>query len=346
MQVVRIRDRYLRVERDAWAVDLHLRWLRHNDDADRHPTTGERIVDSADLPDELAVAAAALDGDALRVTWAHDGRTSTYPLAWLRAHAPARGAEVEPPPADVAALELDGRAPDAIIEALARIDARGAAILRGGVADPAYTEPLIDALAARGLAVVGTHFGRIEDLRTDNTTNAHTDQLGYTDAPIDLHTDQPFLDRPPRYQLLHAIRAADEGGDSLIADARAAFRYLAATDRDAAHRLATTPVEFHRKQRAFERAVTAPIVVDEPPRFQVRSSYFTLAPFHLPLAELDAWYRAYDRFTRLVRDPRHHYRFALAPGDALLYDNHRVLHGRTGFRGPRWIRGVYFDPGT
>ena len=47
---------------------------------------------------------------------------------------------------------------------------------------------------------------------------------------------------------------------------------------------------------------------------------------------------------RLVRDRRHHYRFQLAPGDALLYDNHRVLHGRTGFRGPRWVRGVYFDP--
>ena len=34
--------------------------------------------------------------------------------------------------------------------------------------------------------MVETHFGRIEDLRTDNTTNQNTDQLGYTDAAINL----------------------------------------------------------------------------------------------------------------------------------------------------------------
>ena len=35
---------------------------------------------------------------------------------------------------------------------------------------------------------------------------------------------------------------------------------------------------------------------------------------------------------------------ALSPGDFLLYDNHRILHGRTAFRGARWVRGIYFDP--
>ena len=348
---VLVRDRYLRLEVDAWIADFHLRWLRHNDDTDRHVITGERTVDSAELPDELAVSAATIADDALRVTWRHDGRTSVFPLAWLRAHAYAVARrEVPPPPSDVADLELDARAPlDEVLAAtLARVADRGAAILRAhgapGTATPEHTEALIAALDGRALRVIGTHFGRIEDLRTDNTTNANTDQLGYTDAPIELHTDQPFLDHPPRYQLLHAVRAADVGGDSLIADARAAFRYLQATDPDAAARLTATPVVFHRRQRAFERVVTAPIIVDTPDRFAVRSSYFTLAPFQVPFADVEAWYRAYDRFGRLVRDPRHHYRFQLAPGDALLYDNHRVLHGRTGFRGPRWVRGVYFDP--
>jgi gamma-butyrobetaine dioxygenase/trimethyllysine dioxygenase len=58
---------------------------------------------------------------------------------------------------------------------------------------------------------------------------------------------------------------------------------------------------------------------------------------------MEAWYRAWDRFARLVRDRASQYRFTLAPGDALLYDNHRMLHARTPFRGPRWVRGVYFD---
>ena len=86
------------------------------------------------------------------------------------------------------------------------------------------TEALIDALAAEGLSVRSTHFGRIEDLRTDNTTNQNTDQLGYTDAPVELHTDQPFIDAPPRYQLLHAMRArgiADEHLEALFVRASA-----------------------------------------------------------------------------------------------------------------------------
>jgi gamma-butyrobetaine dioxygenase/trimethyllysine dioxygenase len=57
-----------------------------------------------------------------------------------------------------------------------------------------------------------------------------------------------------------------------------------------------------------------------------------------------AWYRALARFTALVREPRHQYRVLLAPGDFVLYDNHRMLHARAAFEGPRWMRGVYFDP--
>jgi len=68
-----------------------------------------------------------------------------------------------------------------------------------------------------------------------------------------------------------------------------------------------------------------------------------MAPHQLPFERMEEWYRAYDRFARLVRDPRHQLRFALRPGDFLLYDNHRMLHARTAFRGPRWVRGIYFD---
>jgi gamma-butyrobetaine dioxygenase/trimethyllysine dioxygenase len=58
---------------------------------------------------------------------------------------------------------------------------------------------------------------------------------------------------------------------------------------------------------------------------------------------MEAWYRAHDRFARLVRDVRNQYRFALAAGDFVLYDNYRMMHARTSFRGARWLRGVYFD---
>lgn len=71
-----------------------------------------------------------------------------------------------------------------------------------------------------------------------------------------------------------------------------------------------------------------------------------MAPHARPFAAMEGFYRALDRFTNVVRDPRHQLRFLLGPGDFVLYDNHRMLHARTGFSGARWLRGIYFDHPT
>ena len=349
---VEVHDGFLRVRLPELRADYHLRWLRHNCDVDRHPLTRERVVDSAELPDRLAVISADLTDGALRVEWLHDRRVSSYPVPWLLEHAYAVDRDpVEPPPSDVSLLEIHRglRSPAEVVpELLARIEREGAAVVRGRAPrDGAELETVawIAALRSAGLHLIETHFGAIEDLRTDNTTNQNTDQLGYTDAAVELHTDQPFLDHPPRYQLLQSVRVAEAGGDSLIADARAAYRYLASIDAEAAELLRTVEITFHRKQRAFERVVRSPLIVDGD-RFMIRSSYFTMAPHRLPFERMEAWYRAYDRFVRLVRHPRHRFQLALRPGEILVYDNHRMLHGRTAFRGARWVRGVYFDHGV
>lgn len=348
MTRVEIHDDHLRLVDTDHHADYHARWLRHFSDLDCHPATGERLVDSSDLPEDVHITSAVVDDGVLRIEWRHDRRVSRYPLAWLRTHAYALDRiAVSPPPADVSRLELDGSAgPFSVAARLVdRLAHDGAAIVRREHANPDdETETWIDALVAQGLHVVETHFGRIEDLRTDNTTNANTDQLGYTDSAIGLHTDQPFLDHPPHYQLLQGIRAADRGGETELADGEAAYRYLASIDSEAAELLRTTPVRFHRKQKQFEREVVSPIVsVDDSGRIRIRSSYFTVAPYQVSFANMTAWYRAHDRFSRLIRDPRYHYRFAIRPGDVLVYDNHRMLHARTAFAGPRWIRGVYFN---
>jgi hypothetical protein len=139
--------------------------------------------------------------------------------------------------------------------------------------------------------VVPTHFGRIEDLRTDNTTNKNTDQLGYTNAAVDLHTDQPFIASPPRFQcvdpscpahtrMLQCIRPATVGGESTVCDVRAVAAELAARDGPAFELLSTVPVRFHRVQKSFESLHMAPILqLDAAGQFaMVRSSYFTMDP--------------------------------------------------------------------
>jgi gamma-butyrobetaine dioxygenase/trimethyllysine dioxygenase len=341
---------HLRVHFHVGHADFHFRWLRHNCDQDRHPLTRERTLCSSELPDELGIDSAELAEDELRVRWSHDGRTSRYALGWLEEHAYARDrVEAPAPPSDLSAFvrQGDGAPLDRLVaEAIQGVRARGAAVIRRGASalrPEDETEPLVEAFAAQGLRLVTTHFGRIEDLRSDNVTNANTDQLGYTNAAVELHTDQPFLDEPPRYQVLQSIRKADAGGDNSLVDGLLAARYLESLDADAFQRLCSTPVPFHRRQKGFERVVRAPLLEMGPP-FRIRFSYFTVAPYRLPFGEMEAWYRAHDRFARLVRNPRHQVRFSLEPGDFLLYDNHRMLHARTAFRGARWVRGMYFDP--
>ncbi|MFO0590197.1 MAG: TauD/TfdA family dioxygenase [Polyangiaceae bacterium] len=332
-------------------ADFHHRWLRHNCDVDRHPKTRERTVDSSELPDDLPVERATVRGAELQIEWAYDHRVSRYSLDWLWLHAYAKGREEPPPPlSDVAKITVDGRGLDVaarVRAARAVLDAHGVAVVRR---DPANnvppedeTEAIVDAFAEGGLRVIGTHFGRIEDLRTDNTTNQNTDQLGYTDSPVDLHTDQPFIPSPPRYQLLQGVRPAEVGGENYVVDAFAAARVLGAHDRRARELLSTVNVRFHRKQKAFESLVVAPILGEAPSGPIVRYSYFTMDPHQVPFAEMEEWYRAYDRFARLVRDPKNQVRFTLGAGDFLVYDNHRMLHARTAFRGARWLRGIYFD---
>lgn len=46
------------------------------------------------------------------------------------------------------------------------------------------TEEIIRDFLPEGEDVWHSHFGRIEDLKTDNETNKNTDQLGYTNAGI------------------------------------------------------------------------------------------------------------------------------------------------------------------
>lgn len=334
---------------DGDHADFHHRWLRHNCDDERHPRTGERTRCSSELPDDLAPRTAQLLPDHLELTWP-DGHVSTYPIAWLRTHAYALNrVDVPAPTSALAPLELlpaDRTFEERAAEALALVRRHGAAVVRNDDSGPPEdtTAQLLLAFLARGLRVIDTHFGHIEDLRTDNTTNANTDQLGYTDSPIGLHTDQPFLEHPPRYQLLQCVRPADVGGDNLLADARTAFRHLEVHDARAADLLATVPVRFHRKQKNFERILDTPLVARRgDDDFLIRSSYFTLAPHRLPFAGTTEFYRAHDRLTRLLRDPSHHVHVRLERGDWLIYDNHRTLHARTGFTGPRWLKGIYFD---
>ena len=60
----------------------------------------------------------------------------------------------------------------------------------------------------------------------------------------------------------------------------------------------------------------------------------------------EAWYQAYRQFAQLLLHDELQLVFRLAPGDCVVMQNDRTLHGRTAFdpnQGRRHLQGCYID---
>jgi len=337
---------YLRVHFGAYNQfsNYHYFWLRHNCSCCVHDTTRERVL----CPSQVALDIRptdihSIEGEGIRLVW-EDGHQSNFSLDWLLDHAYARNGlvtDIQAQDLSLITAQYSDCADHWVATCRQYLDEKGAILVRGC---PLDTEQLVACLTEKEFELRDSHFGYIEDLKTDNTTNKNTDQLGYTNATVNLHTDQPFIKRPPRFQLLQCIQKADSGGESMLADGRQAAHYLRDLDRLAFSALSGIPVLFHRKQKNFESKMMVPVLSFEDGQFrQVRSSYFTLAPQATSFDQMAQWYRAYQQFTKIVEDPVFQFRVLLHPHDFILYDNYRMLHGRTAFTGPRWMKGIYLD---
>ncbi|KAI1097004.1 hypothetical protein F5B19DRAFT_15825 [Rostrohypoxylon terebratum] len=57
----------------------------------------------------------------------------------------------------------------------------------------------------------------------------------------------------------------------------------------------------------------------------------------------EEWYRAAAKWSSILRREYMEYWFQLKPGNLLIFDNWRVLHGRSAFTGVRRICGAYIN---
>jgi gamma-butyrobetaine dioxygenase len=189
-----------------------------------------------------------------------------------------------------------------------------------------------------------TNFGELFDVRS--TPNAS--DLAYTSIHLDPHTDNPYRSPVPGVQLLHCLVNETSGGLSTLVDGFAVAEALRERDLEAFEILSSTPVRFrYRDPRTELVASAAPIEVDAGGR--VRTIHFSPRLDFVPLAppaELSRYYRARRVFDRLLRAPEFEIRFLLNAGDLVMFDNCRLLHGRTGFdprEGMRHLQGCYID---
>jgi gamma-butyrobetaine dioxygenase len=154
-------------------------------------------------------------------------------------------------------------------------------------------------------------------------------------------------------QLLHCLHAAAGGGESTFTDGFRAAALLRSQDPAAFTCLTTTPVTFAYSDAATVLRATGPMIGLDP-RGRIRQIRFngrSLAPVRLPAARARSFYVAYRAFAERIADPEAAMTARLFPGDCIIVDNTRVLHGRTGFAdgggtrttGRRHLQGCYAD---
>jgi gamma-butyrobetaine dioxygenase len=189
-----------------------------------------------------------------------------------------------------------------------------------------------------------TNFGALFNVRSTPDAN----DLAYTSVALDPHTDNPYRTPVPGIQLLHCLVNETSGGLSTLVDGFAVAQALRAREPEAFRILSSTPVRFKYIDVDTELTASAPpIELDvtgelKAIHFSPRLDFVPL----LPPAQLEAYYRARVQLDQRLRAPDFEIRFLLQAGDLVMFDNCRLLHGRTGFdpaQGLRHLQGCYID---
>ncbi len=342
----------------AGTFRYHGVWLRHNAlDADtRDPGNGQRLITLADLPDSCALSQAEATDDTVTVTFAEDKKTVPFPVAWLLANVYDRQQDTTPGhlPEHAEtwgeALNEDvptGHYPDLASNADAK-RAWLAAVRRYGFAKvtglPTESGALFKVVDLFGY-VRETNYGRHFEVRTEvNPTN-----LAFTGLGLQAHTDNPYRDPVPTLQVLSCLENSAEGGDNMVVDGFAAAQRLRESNPEGFALLHSHSARFEYAGEAGVRLTSRRPVIGLSPegtlqniRFNARSA---AAPVDVPFDKMPAYYAAMRQLSDIIDDPASEVRFKLAPGEAFIVDNTRVLHARKGYSGAgkRWLQGCYAD---
>jgi gamma-butyrobetaine dioxygenase len=330
-------------------------WLLDNRPEDRDAHSGQRLVDITDLPESPRIRSAVARAGTVRIEWEGESPAASFEIAWLAAHAYGRSART---PEQQRRLWLEGALLDArrdfahvsLAQLRASLEARLAwltRLLQDGLAFLSEVPPaesaILEVVPLVG-RVLETNYGYTFDVRSV----PQPENLAYSDLGLGLHTDNPYREPVPGFQALHALIASSEGGDSLFADGFAIAEHLRASTPDAFAQLTATAVPFHYRSGDAELRAERPLIqlAFNGEVTAVHYNNRSIAPLNLPAREAARFYSAYRRLATLLRAARVQLRTRLDAGTLVVFDNQRVLHGRTAFssaRYPRHLRGCYLS---
>ncbi|GAA6003766.1 hypothetical protein JCM10207_003588 [Rhodosporidiobolus poonsookiae] len=356
---------------------LSYMWLRDHCREDRsyHPKTKQRLVDTYQIPEKIRPDAVEAKEDGLYVTWPESSfetsYTSFYPWSFLVefSHNPPLVKRNEARPGRMQKIEwsntVSRRLPnlppityDSVMESdkgvydwLKRIDIYGFALVSGIPPTPEATEQLIRRIAF----IRVTHYGGFWDF----TANLEHGDLAYSDVRLEGHTDTTYFTDPCGLQLFHLLSPKDThtGGDNLLIDGFRAAHLLKLRNPRAYEFLSEVATPSHASGSG---SASLPSGVHMRPlrSFPVFShneygelvmvrwnseDRATLGGQGMKGKLPDRWYTAARAFEKILRSDEAQLWTPMEPGTAVIFDNHRVLHGRSAFSGSRRLCGAYIS---
>ncbi|KAH3981009.1 hypothetical protein HBH70_062270 [Parastagonospora nodorum] len=337
-------------------------WLRDNCQCSAcvHESTKQRLLDTFSITQDVHVKDYNVSKkNDLTIQW-NDGHQSTYSRAFLVRAAfpeeykgPFRQAWKKPVLWGASiALEIDTiRGPSvkfgskyySMKSLLARIREYGFCYVTNVPHEsPSDTEQLLKSIAF----IRETHYGGFYDFTADLASK----DTAYTNIALEAHTDTTYFSDPAGLQAFHLLSHTDgEGGASLLVDGFKVAQELYDTDREAYRVLSTVNVHAHASGNegiSIQAYRGFPVLEHDGATgalLRVRWNTADRASIELPIEETGRWYDAARKFDGLLKKKENEYWEQLMPGKVLIFDNWRVLHGRSSFTGKRRICGGYVN---
>ncbi|KAH8927411.1 Trimethyllysine dioxygenase [Atractiella rhizophila] len=357
---------------DSKAVPFYNLWLRDNCRCSHcyHPVTKQRLVDTFKLSQSIEPTDIAKTADGVTITWNDkESHTTFYPWHFLHKQAfnsstgngQSRVEDMDRvlwdatiaekiPTVDYEEIMHSGDLGEkSVFDWAKKIRLYGFAFIRRVPPNPESTEKLLRRLCF----IRETHYGGFWDF----TANMEHGDLAYSDVWLNAHTDGTYWTDPPGLQLFHLLSPSNshEGGHNLLVDGFKCASILRTRQPELYHTLATTPIPTQAKGtaadgktvdvRPLKRWTAFEHDVDGETLIRVRwngDDRRTMPLFKEP-QEMRKWYEAAMEWEKILRDQKNELWTKMDMGTAIIFDNHRVLHGRSSFTGSRRLCGAYLN---
>ncbi|KAH9461915.1 hypothetical protein Pst134EA_004753 [Puccinia striiformis f. sp. tritici] len=346
-------------------------WLRDNCRCEKcfHPHTKQRLVETFEIPLDIQPTRVDMEVEGLSLTWP-DGHKSFIEFSFLlqNSYEPPLGPSRQLTSSQIrktkylwdktiisympqvsyndifSSDESTWKGDFYVLEWLRKIDKYGFCLVDDVPSNPEATEELLKRIAF----IRETHYGAFWDF----TANMEHGDTAYTNLPLGAHTDTTYFSDPAGLQLFHLLSppTSHEGGKSLLVDGFAAAEKLR-REQPAAYRvLSEVPIDTHASggtDVAFKPVLPQPVFSHHP-----RTGELTIIRWNpddrLPIRgrsgqEVKQLYLAIREWEKIIKSDQMELWTQMKMGQALIFDNHRVLHGRSSFTGSRRLCGGYVN---